>query len=85
MHLSNQKRIRNKRRLNLGREVMKAFTPGIFNRLCVNHSKNLEQRKFRTKERANNVSLFKSNCESYGCQPWKLTGSIPSSIFLNIY
>ena len=38
----------------------------------------------RTKERANNISLFKSKSESYGCQLKQLTGSIPSSIFLDI-
>ena len=71
--------------LNLATEVLKGFNPGVFNRLCVTHNKNLEQQKFRTKERANNVSLFKSNSESYGCQLRHLTGTIPSSIFLDTY
>ena len=41
------------------------------------------QRTFRTKERANNISLFKSNSENCNCQLRQLTGSIPSSIFLD--
>ena len=53
-----QIRIRNKGRLNLAREVLNGFSPGVFNRLCVTHNKNLEQRKFRTKERANIIFLF---------------------------
>ena len=64
-------------------EVLKGFSPGVFYRLCVTHNKNLEQRKFRTKERTNSISLFKSNSESYGCQPRQLMGSTPSSIFLD--
>ena len=78
-----RKRIHNKGHLNLATEVLKGFSPGVFNRLCVTHNKNLEQQKSRTKERANNISLFKSNFESYGCQLRQLTGSIPSSIFLD--
>ena len=78
-----QKRIRNKGDLNLATEVLKGFSPGVFNGLCVNHNKNLEQRKFRTKVRANNISLFKSNSDSYGCQLRQLTESIPSSISLD--
>ena len=64
-------------------EVLKGFSPGAFNRLCVTRNKNLEQRKFRTKERANNISPFKNTSESYGCQLRQLIGSIPSSIFLD--
>ena len=60
-----QKRIHNKGHLNLATEVLKGFSPGVFNRLCVTHNKNLEQRKFRTKEQANNISLFKSSSGSY--------------------
>ena len=78
-----RKRIHNKGHLNLATEVLKGFSPVVFNRLCVTHNKNLEQRKSRNKERANNISLFKSNSESYGCQLRQLTGSIPSSIFLD--
>ena len=78
-----QKRIHNKGRLNLATKVLKGFSPGIFNRLYVTHNKNLEQWKFRTKVRANNISLFKSNSESYGRQLRQLTGSIPSPIFLD--
>ena len=33
-------------------EVLKGFSPGIFNRLYITHNKNLEQWKFRTKEQA---------------------------------
>ena len=80
---SYQKRIHNKKHLNLATEVLKDFSPGVFNRLCVTHSKNLQQRKFRTKERTNNISLFKSNSKSCGFQLRQLTGSIPSKIFLD--
>ena len=58
------KSIHNKGRLNLATEVLKSFSPGVFNRLYVTQDKNLEQWKFRPKERANNISLFKSNSES---------------------
>ena len=78
-----QKRIQNKGHLNLTTEVLKSFSPGVFNRLCVTHNKNLEQRKFRTKERASNICLFKSNSESFGCQLRQLTETIPSSDFLD--
>ena len=78
-----QKRIQNKGHLNLATEVLKGFSPGVFNRLCVTHNKNLEQRKFRTKERANNICLFKSNSESFGCQLRQLAGTTPSSVFLD--
>ena len=71
-----QKRIHNKGHLNLAIEVLKRLSSGVFN-------KNLEQQKFRANERANNISLFKSNSESYGCQLRQLTRSIPSSIFLD--
>ena len=37
-------------------EVLKGFSPGVFNRLYATHNKNLEQRKYRTKEQANNIS-----------------------------
>ena len=60
-----QKRIHNKGHLNLATEVLKGFNRGVSNRPYVTHNKNLEQRKFRTKERANNISLFKGNSESY--------------------
>ena len=73
-----QKRIHNKGHLNLGTEVLKDFSPGVFNRLCVTHNKYLEQRKFRTKERANKISHFKSNSKRYGYQPQQLTGGIVS-------
>ena len=63
-----QKRIHNKGNLNLAAEVLTGFSPGVFNKLYVTHNKNLEQRIFGTKERAKNISLFKSNSESYGCQ-----------------
>ena len=76
-----QKRIHNKGHLNLAIEVLKGFSPGVFNKLYVTHNKNLEQRKFRIKDGANNIPLFKSISESYGCQLRQLTGSIPSSIF----
>ena len=78
-----QKRIHKKGHLNLATEVLKCLSSGVFNSLCVTHNKNLEQRKFRANERANNISLFKSNSESYGCQFRQLTRSIPSSIFLD--
>ena len=78
-----QKRIHNKGHLNLATEVLKGFSPGVFSRLYVTHNKNLEQRKFRKKERAYDISLFKSNSGSYGCQLRQLKGSIPSSIFLD--
>ena len=78
-----EKRIHSKGHLNLTTEVLKDFSPGVFNRLCVTHYKNLEQRKFRTKQQANNISLFKSNSKSYGCQLIELTGSIPFSTFLD--
>ena len=61
------KRIHNKGHLNLETKVLKGFSPGVFNRLYATHNKNLEQRKFRTKEQATNISLFKSNSESHGC------------------
>ena len=73
-----QKRIHNKGQLNLVTEVLKGFSPGVFNRLYVNYNKNLEQRKFRTKEQADNISLFKTNSESCGCQLQQLTGGIGS-------
>ena len=73
-----QKRIHNKGYLSLATEVLKDFSPGVFNRLCVTHNKNLEQWKFRTKEQVNNISLFKSNSESYGWQLQQLTGGIVS-------
>ena len=76
-----QKRIHNKEHPNLATEVLKGFSSGVFNRFYVAHNKNLEQRKFRTKEQTNNISLFKSNSESYSCQLRQLTGSISSSIF----
>ena len=76
-----QIKIQNKRHLNLATEFLKGFSPGVFNRLCISHNKNLEQQKFRAKERANNISLFKSNSEGYGCKLRQLTGRIPSSIF----
>ena len=79
---SYQKRIHNKGHLNLATEVLKGLSPGVFNRLYVPHNKNLEQPKFRTKERAN-ISLFKSNSERYDYQLRQLTGSIPSSIFVD--
>ena len=78
-----QKGIHNKGHLNLATEVLKGFSPGVFNRLYVIHNKNLEQRKFRTKGWANNISLFKSNSETYGYQPRQLTGSISTSVFLD--
>ena len=58
-----QKRIRNKGNHNLATEVLKGFSPGVFNRLYVTHNKNLEQRKFRTKEPADPVGnyMFKFN------------------------
>ena len=34
-------------------EVLKGFSPGVFNRFYATHNKNLEQRKYRTKEQAN--------------------------------
>ena len=74
---------KNKGCLNLATEVLKGFSPDVFNRLCVTHNKNLEQWKFRTKERVINLFLFKSNSENYGCQLRQLTGSIPFSIFLD--
>ena len=78
-----QKRIHNKGHLNLTTKVLKGFSPGVFNRLCVTHNKNLGQRKFRAKEQANNISLFKSNSKSYGCKLIRLTGSIPFPAFLD--
>ena len=33
-------------------EVMEGFSPGVVNRLCVTHKKNLEQQKCRNKEPA---------------------------------
>ena len=78
-----QKRIHNKGNLNLATEVLKGFSPGIFNRLYATHNKYLEQRKFRIKERANNISPFKSNSESYGCQLKEMTRSIAPSSFLH--
>ena len=80
---SYQERNHNKGHLNLAAEVLKGFSPSVFTRLCVIHNKNFEQPKFRTKELANNISLFKSNSESYSCQLRQLTGSIPSLIFLD--
>ena len=80
---SYQKRIHNKGHFNLAAEVLKGFSPGVFNRLYVNHDKNLEQRKFRTRVRANNIFLYKYNSESYGCQFRQLIGNIPSLIFLD--
>ena len=56
-----QKRIHNKGDFSLEIEALKGFSPGVFNKLYVTHNKNLEQRKFRMKEQANNISLFKSN------------------------
>ena len=56
-----QKRIHNKGHLNLATEVMNGLSPGVFNRLYITHNKNLIQRKFRTKERPNNICLPKSN------------------------
>ena len=47
-----QKRIHNKGHVNLTTEVMKGFSPGVINRLCVTHKKNLVQQKCRTKEPA---------------------------------
>ena len=79
----NQKRIHNKEHLSLATEILKGFSPGIFNSLGVNHNKNLEQWKFRAKEWANNISLFKSNSENYSYQLRQLTGSIPFSIFFD--
>ena len=34
-----QKRLHDKGHLNLATEVLKVFSPGAFNRLCVTHSK----------------------------------------------
>ena len=65
---SYRKRIHNKLHLNLAAEVLNVFSPGIFNRLCVTHNKNLEQKKLRTKGRANTIFAFNSNSESYDCQ-----------------
>ena len=45
-----QKRINNKGHLTLATEVLKGFSPGVFNSFCVTHNKNLQQPKFRTKE-----------------------------------
>ena len=78
-----QKKIHNKGHLNLTTKVLKGFSPGVFNRLCATSNKNLEQRKFRTKEQVYNISLFKGNSKSYGCQLIRLTGSIPFSTFLD--
>ena len=78
-----QKRIHNKGHLNLTAEILRGFILGVFNRLCVTHNKNLERRIFRTKEQTNNISLVKSNSESYGCELRQLAGSIPFSIFLD--
>ena len=78
-----QKRIHNKGYLNLATEIFQGFSPGVFNRLYVTRNKILKQKKFRTKEGANNISVLKSNCESYCSQFTQLTGSIPSSIFLD--
>ena len=78
-----QKRIHNKGHLNLATAVLKDFSSGVFNRFYVNQNKTLEQRKFKTNERANNISLFKNKPESYGCQLSQLTRSIPTSIFLD--
>ena len=66
------------------KKFWKVLVQAFSNRLCVTHNKNLEQRKFRTKGRINNISLFKSNSERYGNQLRQLTVSIPSSIFLDI-
>ena len=77
------KRIHNKGHVNLATKVLKGFGLGVYNRLYVTHNKGLELWKFRTKELANNISLFKSNSESYGCQLRQLTGNIPSSIYLD--
>ena len=52
------KSIHNKGHLNLATEILKSFSPGVFNRLYVTHDKNLGQRKFRPKERANNSELI---------------------------
>ena len=38
-----QTRIHNKGHLNLATEVPKGFSPGVFNRLYVNHNKNLQK------------------------------------------
>ena len=78
-----QKRIHNKGHFNLATEVLKGFSPGVFNRLYATHNKYLEQRKFRIKERANNISSFKSNSESYGCQLKEMARSIAPSSFLD--
>ena len=45
-----QKRIDNKEHLDLATEVLKDFSPGVFNRSCLTHTKkkNSEQRKFRS-------------------------------------
>ena len=64
----NQKRIHRKGHLTLVTDVLKGFIPGVFNSLCVTHNKNLKQPKFRATERANNISLFKSNSESCSYQ-----------------
>ena len=63
-----QKRIHKKGHLNLATGVLKGFRPGVLSRLYATHNKYLEQRKVRIKERANNISLCKSNSESYVCQ-----------------
>ena len=73
-----QKRIHNKEHLNLATEILKGFSSSVFNRVCVTHNENLEQPKFRTKERAKNIPLFKSNSESYGCQLQQFVGGIVS-------
>ena len=71
------KRIHNKGHFNLTTEVLKGFSPSVFSRLYVTQNKNLEQRKLRIKERANNISLFKSNLLNLR----QLTGGIASSVF----
>ena len=78
-----QKRIHHKGHLNLATEVLRGFSPGVFNSAFVTHNKHLEQQKIRTKEQAINISLFKITSESYGCQLRQLIGTILFSIFLD--
>ena len=67
-----QKSIRSKGHHNSAKEVLNVFSPCVFNRLCVTHNKHLEQRKFRTKERGNNISYFKSNSSGYPLQIFQI-------------
>ena len=78
-----QKWFHYKGHLSLAAEVQKGFSSAIFNWFCAIHSKNSNSGNLRPKGELIRLLFLNINFESYGYQLRQLTGSIPSSIFLD--